>query len=80
MRRQKQAAFDAGDLDGAAALRDRERQLLAGKLRLEGLLADGEGGQAVIAEYQRLYREVERLRNLLREHGVDPDGGAARTA
>jgi prophage maintenance system killer protein len=80
VRRQKQAAFDAGDLDGAARLRDRDRQLLADKRRLESLLTDGEGGQAVIAEYQRLHREVERLRNLLREHGVDPDEGAARTA
>jgi hypothetical protein len=35
VRRQKEAAFDAGDLDGAGALRDRERQLLADKVRLE---------------------------------------------
>jgi prophage maintenance system killer protein len=80
VRRQKQAAFDAGDLDSAARLRDRDRQLLAGKLRLESLLTDGEGGRAVIAEYQRLHRELDRLRGLLHEHGIDPDGGTARTA
>jgi hypothetical protein len=79
-RQQKEAAFDAGDLDGAAALRDRERQLLAGKLRLEQQLTAGVGGQAVIAENQRLHRELDRLRDLLRQHGIEPDGGTAQTA
>jgi hypothetical protein len=80
VRRQKQAAFDAGDLDGAAALHDRERQLLADKLRLEQQLTAGRGGQAIIAENQRLHRELDRLRQLLRRHGIEPDGGTARTA
>jgi len=79
-RQQKEAAFDAGDLDGAAALRDRERQLLADKLRLEQQLTAGVGGQAVIAENQRLHRELDRLRDLLRQHGIEPDGGTAQTA
>jgi len=80
VRRHKEAAFDAGDLDAAAALRDRERQLLADKLRLEQQLTVGVGGRAVIAENQRLLRELERLRDLLRQHGIEPDGGSARTA
>ncbi len=80
VRRQKEAAFDAGDLDSAAALRDREKQLLADKLRLEQQLTAGVGGQAVIAENQRLHRELDRLRDLLRQHGIEPDGGTARTA
>ncbi len=80
VRRQKEAAFDAGDLDSAAALRDRERQLLADKLRLENQLTVGVAGQAVIAENQRLHRELDRLRDLLRQHGIEPDGGTARTA
>jgi len=79
-RQQKEAAFDAGDLDGAAALRDRERQLLADKLRLEQQLTACVGGQAVIAENQRLHRELDRLRDLLRQHGIEPDGGTAQTA
>jgi prophage maintenance system killer protein len=29
---------------------------------------------------ERLHAEVERLRDLLREHGIDPDNGASRTA
>jgi prophage maintenance system killer protein len=80
VRRHKEAAFDAGDLDVAAALRDQEKQLHAGKLRLEQQLTLGEGGQAVIAENQRLHRELDRLRDLLRQHGIEPDRGTARTA
>ena len=80
VRRHKEAAFDAGDLDVAAALRDQENQLHASKLRLEQQLTLGVGGQAVIAENQRLHRELDRLRDLLRHHGIEPDGGTARTA
>jgi ATP-dependent Clp protease ATP-binding subunit ClpA len=80
VRQRKEAAFDAGDLDTAAALRDREKQLLAGKLRLEQQLTAGPSGPAIIAENQRLHRELEHLRALLRQHGIDPDNGTARTA
>ena len=80
VRRHKDAAFDAGDLDAAAALRDREKQLLAGQLRLEQKLTAGVSGQAIIAENQRLLRELEHLRDLLRQHGIEPDGGTARSA
>jgi ClpA/ClpB-like protein len=80
VRRDKDAAFDVGDLDAAAALRDQERQLLAQKQRLETQLAIGPAGRAVIAENQRLRRELDRLRDLLRQHGIEPDGGTARTA
>jgi hypothetical protein len=49
-RRAHRARQDAGDLERAAALRDRERQLLADKVRLEYQLA-GEGDvQVVITE------------------------------
>ena len=80
VRRQKEAAFDAGDLDSASVLRDRERQLLADKLRLENQLTAGPGVQAMLAENQRLHRELDRLRDRLRQHGIEPDGGTARTA
>jgi hypothetical protein len=36
--------------------------------------------QAVIADNQRLHRELDRLRDLLRQHGIEPDDGTARTA
>jgi prophage maintenance system killer protein len=80
VRRHKEAAFDAGDLDSAAALRDRERWLLASQLRLEQQLTVGVSGQAIIDENQQLHRELDRLRDLLRQHGIEPDGGTARTA
>jgi ATP-dependent Clp protease ATP-binding subunit ClpA/prophage maintenance system killer protein len=80
VRRQKEAAIDAGDLDSATALRDREKQLLADKLRREREWTAGVDVQTVIAENQRLHRELERLRGLLRQHGIEPNGGTARTA
>jgi hypothetical protein len=54
--------------------------LLADKLRLEQQLTVGGGGQAMLAENQRLHRDLDRLRDLLRQHGIEPDGGTARTA
>jgi ATP-dependent Clp protease ATP-binding subunit ClpA len=80
VRQDKEAAFDAGDLDAAAALRDQERQLLTKKQRLETQLTIGPAGRAIIAENQRLHHELDRLRDLLRQHGIEPDGGTARTA
>src|SRR5262249_4939353 len=55
----KEAAFDAGDFEAAVALRDREKQLLAGKLRLENQLTAGVADQALLAENQRLRRELQ---------------------
>jgi prophage maintenance system killer protein len=80
VRREKETAIDARDFGAAAALRDREKQLLADKLRREREWLAGVDVQAVIAENQRLHREVERLRGLLRQHGIEPNGGNARTA
>lgn len=80
LRQQKIAAFDEGDVEHAAALRDQESLLLAEKRRLETLLTADRGDRAVVAENQRLHDEVDRLRALLREHGINPDAGTARTA
>ena len=80
VRRQKQAAFDAGNLDSAGELRDREKQLRADKRRLEDQLTSGMDMQAVIAENQRVHLELHRLRDLLRQHGIEPDSGSARPA
>ena len=80
VRRSKNAAIDEGDLDAAATLRDREKQLLADKLRREREWTGGVDVQAVVRENHRAHHEVERLRGLLRRHGIDPNGGTARTA
>jgi hypothetical protein len=34
----------------------------------------------VVADNHRLHGEEERLRALLRQHGIEPDGGSAETA
>ena len=80
VRREKQAAIDADDFERAAGLRDTERQLLRRLAERERAWTAGVDLEAVIQETQNLHREVERLRELLRRHGVDPDGGAAETA
>jgi prophage maintenance system killer protein len=80
VQRQRKAALDAEDLAAAVALRDREDQLRADKEHLEQQWAAGLDVQAVVAENQRVHRELDRMRGLLREHGIEPDDGTARTA
>lgn len=80
VQRQRKAALNAEDLEAAAALRDREDQLRADKLRLERQWAAGIDVQAIVAENQRVHRELDRMRGLLREHGIEPDDGTAKTA
>jgi len=80
VRQRKQTAFDAGDLDLAAALRETESQLLADKLRLERQLTAGMDFHSVLTEKESMHREIDRLRDLLRQHGIDPDNGAAKSA
>jgi prophage maintenance system killer protein len=67
VQRQKTAAFETGDHEGAAALLEQE-------------WAAGVDVRTVIAENQRVHRELDRLRGLLRQHGIEPDGGTAQTA
>jgi hypothetical protein len=81
VRRQKTAAVEAEDFEGAVALREREMQLQAGILRLTRAWQAGAEVPAVIAEKDpRVRRELDRLRDVARQHGIDPDGGVARTA
>jgi ATP-dependent Clp protease ATP-binding subunit ClpC len=67
IRRDKESAIDAQDFENAAVLRDREKRLLADKAaRLQEWAA-----------LPSLSDEVERLRELLRRHGIDPQDGVA---
>jgi ATP-dependent Clp protease ATP-binding subunit ClpC len=80
VRRDKEAAIDAEDFERAAALRDQERQLLRRRAERERAWTAEVDLAAVIQENQRLHREVERLRQLLHRHGIEPDGGTEQTA
>jgi ATP-dependent Clp protease ATP-binding subunit ClpA len=79
VRQQKQAAIDAEEFDRAAGLRDQERKLLARVAERERAWTAGVDLAAVVGENQRLHGEVERLRELLDRHGIEPDAGTAQT-
>ncbi len=77
-RQDKESAAGAEDYEGAAVLRDRERQLLAGKAARQQEWAAAHPDLASLAEeLHRLGEEVGRLRDLLHEQGIDPQDGAA---
>ena len=79
LRQQKQQAIDADAFEKAAALRDQEEQLLTRLAERERAWTAGVDLAAVIQENHKLHGEVERLRELLGRHGIDPDGGAEET-
>jgi hypothetical protein len=71
-----------------ARVRDRALDLLTGRIGRPGpevrvarpWAADIDDVQALVEENRQQHRELDRLRRLLREHGIDPDGGAAQSA
>ena len=72
--REKESAVDAHDYEQAAALRNREKELLASKAERQEQWAAGHPALPDLAEQcQQLTDEVERLRALLRQHGIDPE-------
>jgi ATP-dependent Clp protease ATP-binding subunit ClpC len=80
VRREKEAAIDAEDFERAAALRDQERELLGRVAERERAWTAGVDLEAVVQENENLHREVERLRALLRRHGIEPGGGIGQSA
>jgi hypothetical protein len=73
VRTEKEAAVDAQNFDQAASLRDREKQLLAVKAaRQQQRAAEHLALPDLSEQYRQLASEVERLRSLLRQHGIDP--------
>jgi ATP-dependent Clp protease ATP-binding subunit ClpA len=69
--RDKESAIDVQDFETAAALRDEERQLLGQRTSRQQEWATAYAGLPSLTE------EVERLRALLRQHGIEPRDGAA---
>jgi hypothetical protein len=83
VRQAKDAAIAAQEFDIAATLRVAEKQLLdrrAQREQVEQMWTAGVDIDAVVEENRRLHQQVERLRGLLRQHGIEPDGGTSQTA
>ena len=73
VRGERHAAADAQEYEQAASLRDREKELLASKAERQEQWAAGHPALPDLAERcQQLADEIERLRALLRQHGIDP--------
>jgi hypothetical protein len=78
LRRDKESAIDSQDFEAAAALRDREKRLLDDKAREERRWVADPGDRPSLAEeFERLSAELDRLGAMLRDHGIDPETGAA---
>jgi ATP-dependent Clp protease ATP-binding subunit ClpC len=80
VRREKEAAIQAQDFEKAATLRDQEKQLLPRLAEREREWTAGVDLAAVIQENHKLHSEVERLRDLLQRHGIEPNGETPETA
>jgi ATP-dependent Clp protease ATP-binding subunit ClpA len=71
--REKESAVDAHDYEQAAALRNREKELLASRAARQEQSGAGHPALPDLAERcQQLTDEIERLRAVLRQHGIDP--------
>jgi ATP-dependent Clp protease ATP-binding subunit ClpC len=78
VRREKEAVIDRQDFEAAAALRDKETQLLAARAAREKEWTEAAAGRPSLAgEFGRVNTELERLRAVLREHGIDAGDDAA---
>jgi ATP-dependent Clp protease ATP-binding subunit ClpA len=77
-RREKEAAIDRQDFDAAAATRDKQKQLLAARAAREREWTRAAADRPPLAsELDRVNAELDRLRVILREHGIDPGKDAA---
>jgi Clp amino terminal domain, pathogenicity island component len=70
VRGERHAVADAEEYEQAASLREREKELLASKAARQEQWAAGHPDLA--EQVQQITDEIERLRALLRQHGIDP--------
>ena len=75
-RREKEAAIDSQDFETAAALLAKEKELLAARASREKDKAVTGERPSLAAEVVRVNAELERLRAILRQHGLETDNGA----
>ena len=77
VRREKEAAVDRQDFEAAVTLRDKEKQLLAARAGREKEWTEAAAGRLPLArQLGRVNTELDRLRAILREHGIEPDDDA----
>ena len=77
VRRDKESAIDSQDFETAAALRNKEKRLLDDQAQTETGSVAGTSDRLPLAEdFERLSAELDRLRTMLRDHGIEPDPGA----
>jgi ATP-dependent Clp protease ATP-binding subunit ClpA len=75
VRREKESAIDSQDFETAAALRDKEKELIEHRsIREEEWTATADARLSLAAQLSQVNAELERLRNLLRQHGIDSAG------
>jgi prophage maintenance system killer protein len=77
---EKDVAIDTRDFDRAAALRDREKELMAERQQHIERWAAGTDVAALGREVDRLREEVQRLQDLLLQHGIEPSEHGQQTA
>jgi ATP-dependent Clp protease ATP-binding subunit ClpC len=78
VRREKEAAIDTQDFEAAAALRDKEKELLTARASREKEWTAATGDRpSLAAEFKQVNAELERMRAILRQRGLDTDNGAA---
>ena len=78
LRRDKEAAIESQDFEAAAAIRDAEVRLLADKAgRAKNLAGVTEGRSSLAEDFGRLRAELDRIRSVLRERGIEPGDDAA---
>jgi len=75
-RREKEAAIDSQDFETAAALLAKEKELLAARASREKDKAVTGDRPSLAAEVVRVNAELERLRAILRQHGLETDNDA----
>ena len=78
VRGERETAVGAQEYEQAASLRDREKELLAEKAaRRQEWEAAHPGLPSLAEKCQQLSEEIERLRALLRQHGIEPEDETA---
>jgi ATP-dependent Clp protease ATP-binding subunit ClpC len=76
--REKEGAADRQDFEVAAELRDKEQQLRAARADREKDWTEAAADRrSLVTEFGRLNDGLDRLRAVLREHGIEPGGDGA---